>query len=442
MNHLKRDLCMTIITGLSGNEIFCLAQKGYKPGNLIIGNSIYSLGLVGSFTSGFKALAGGEITEITKLIEEGRESAYKRMVNEAINAQATGITGTTSELISHLGKIEFLSKASAVHAINPSSDSQFSTSADGKELLAQLDAGYKPICFSFGNVAYSLGVSKNVLGGLKTMGRGEIKEYSDIFKHTRHLALERIQEHGKKYHANAIVGINTSIIPFGGVSEMLMIGTASHHHEIASALPGQVVTSGMTNIEMWNMANMGYVPLRLMLGTSVYSLGLAGGISSAFKSFVRGEINELTTLIYEARENALGIIRDEARDIGADEVIGTKLYVHQFGGLIEFLAIGTAVKKIDNIKTESATLPAQAITVDQNTFFDSTRDQTNSDHVTTQNDTANSTSMGPNFNIVWNVLKTILIFVIILMVVFRFSWNSERGFHFKTFDAPRSTSEW
>ncbi len=434
---------MAIITGLSGNEIFCLSKKGFKAGDLVIGNSIYSLGLAGTLSSGIKAMAGGEVTQITQLIVEGRESAYQRMVSEAIKLQATGIVGATSELIFHLGKIEFLSKASVVHAIDPQNHSEFSTSANGKDLFAEMDAGYKPICFSFGNVAYSLGVSKTVLGALKTVARGEIKEYSDIFNHTRHLALERITEHAKKYKANAVVGINTSIIPFGSVSEMLMTGTASFHPDIATAFPGQIVTSDMTNVEMWNMASMGYAPMRLLLGTSVYSLGIAGGITSAFKSFVRGEINELTTLIYDARENALGIIRDEANAIGADDVIGTKIYVYQFGAFIEFLAIGTAVKKIENIKTESALLPAQAITIDQDTFFDGTRDSASVSEVSTAADANTSQPFAVNLGAIFSILKVLVFVVLVLLFLFfQFSWNKEKGFSIKERSSQTTTSNW
>jgi uncharacterized protein YbjQ (UPF0145 family) len=133
---------MAIITGLSGNEIFCLSKKDFTPGNLVLGNSIYSLGLADSLSSGLKAMAGGEITEITQLIIEGRENAYRRMMSEAMKLQATGIVGATSELIFHIGKIEFLSKASVVHAVNPQNHSEFSTSANGKDLFAALDAGY------------------------------------------------------------------------------------------------------------------------------------------------------------------------------------------------------------------------------------------------------------------------------------------------------------
>ena len=363
---------MTVTTGLSGNEIFCLAKKNYTPGSLVVGNSVHSLGMMRTVGSGLKAMLGGELTQITKLIEEGRETAYKRMLQEAVVNKASGITGVTSQLIVHGSNVEFLSIGSVIHSNDDTETHKFSTSDDGQELYAQLDAGFQPICFAFGNVAYSMGVARGLLGGLKTLGRGEIKEYSDMFNHTRHLALNRIMDHAKQYKANAVLGIRTTILPFGGVNEMLMIGTASYNSQLTTNAGVEVVTSDMTNIEMWNMANMGYEPVKLLLGTSVYSLGLVGGITSALKSLFKGEINELTRMIYAARENALGIITDEAKAIGADDIVGVKTYVYQLGnGLVEFLAIGTAVKKSTRIKTQSEQLIPQAIVVDKDTFYDS-----------------------------------------------------------------------
>lgn len=384
---------MTVTTGLSGNEIFCLAEKGYTPGNIVVGNSVHSLGLIGSIGSGFKAILGGELEQVTSLIEEGRETAYQRMLQEAKAHNAIGITGVSSELILHANNIEFLSIGSGIFPTNGEKIPTFSTSADGQELYAQLDAGYRPICFAFGNVAYSMGLGRGILGGLKTLARGEIKEYSDIFNHTRHLALDRVIAHAQKNNANAVLGIQTTILPFGGLNEMLMIGTASHNLQISALGENQVVTSDMTNIEMWNMAKLGYAPMKLLLGTSVYSLGIIGGLTSSLKSFVRGEITELTKMIYDARENAIGIINDEAKAIGADDVVGVKTYVYQLqNGLIEFLAIGTAVKKIAGLKTESAQLPPQAIVVDRDTFFDETQNSRVSVNVNTGSKPINRTT--------------------------------------------------
>ena len=67
------------------------------------------------------------------------------------------------------------------------------------------------------------------LGSLRSLGRGEVKEYSDIFHKTRHLALDRITDEARAAGANAVLGIQTSISPLGAIQEMLMIGTASKH---------------------------------------------------------------------------------------------------------------------------------------------------------------------------------------------------------------------
>ena len=115
---------------------------------------------------------------------------------------------------------------------------------------------------------------------------------------------------------------------------------------------------------------MGYQPVKLVLGTSIYSLGVVGSLISQFKAIFKGEISELTNLVYDARENALNLIRKEAEEIGADDIVGVKTYMYELGGgLIEFMAIGTAIKKVDNLKTKSDQLIPQAIIVDKNTYF-------------------------------------------------------------------------
>ncbi|MBR8840177.1 MAG: heavy metal-binding domain-containing protein [Stigonema ocellatum SAG 48.90 = DSM 106950] len=361
---------MAAISGLSGNEIFCLRQQGMHPGDLVIGNSVFSLGLIGGIASGLKTIVGGEVTQVTSIIHEGRLKAYDRMVSEAQKHRGIGITGVTNELIQQVGNVEFLSIGSCVHREGESAEQlKFSTSADGQELYCQMDAGFAPKKFVFGNVAYSIGLGGGILGSLKSLRRGEIKEFSQIFNETRHLALKRIKAEAQNAGANAVVGIRTSIVPFAGMQEMVMIGTASYHPSLAPSFSQSPITSDLTNQEMWNLINLGYMPLELVLGVSVYSLGFVGGITSAFKSFVRGEISELTTLIYEAREQAISHIAEAAKQCNADEVVGIKTYVYQLGnGIIEFMAIGTAVKKMPGVSTHSSMLLPQAIIQDRDTF--------------------------------------------------------------------------
>ena len=73
--------------------------------------------------------------------------------------------------------------------------------------------------------------------------------------------------------------------------------------------------------------------------------GDAGGITAFFRSFARGEIGEVTRLVYDARENCLDHIRLEAEELRADGVIGIKVFIYELGGgLVEVMAIGTAIR--------------------------------------------------------------------------------------------------
>jgi uncharacterized protein YbjQ (UPF0145 family) len=360
---------MGVMTGLSGNEMYCLRLKGYTPGGLVIGNSVHSMGFLGSLGAGLRNALGGEVAQVTNIIHEGRQQSYERMVKEATELGGIGITGVTSELKRFHGNIEFLSVASCIHQEGAKEERiHFSTSGDGQELYCQLDAGYMPKKFVFGNVAYSIGVGGGIMGALKSMARGEVKEFSNIFNHTRHLALQRLVDDAVSIGANAVVGIETTVMPFQGIHEMMMLGTASHNPVLPPECSKNPITSDLTCAEMWNLTNMGYRPLKLVLGTAVYSLGIIGGLKAMLKSLSKGEIHDLTSMIYDAREHAIGLIADEATAIGADDVVGIKTHIHEMGGLIEFLAIGTAVKHFDGVSTQTDMLPAQAIIKDKDTW--------------------------------------------------------------------------
>jgi len=360
------------MSGLSGNEMYCVDLLGFSPGNILVGNSVFSMGLIGSVGSSLRTIAGGEIKQFTNMIAEGRRLSLERFEKELEENEGSGASGVSSELVFHPGNIEFLSVGSTIHKKNISSKS-FTTSADGQELFCQWDAGYAPISFVFGNVAYSIGIGRGIVGSFRKLAKGEVKEFSDIFNTTRNLSIQRISDEAKSKGANSVVGVRTTILPIAatGVQEMVMIGTASSNlkiNEIAKMVGG-VTTSDLTAEETWNVAKMGYAPMKVIIGTSVYSLGLIGGIASVFKNLVKGEISQMTELIYGARENSLAKVKVQADEIGADDELGIKTYVYSLGGgVIEFLAIGTAVKRVSDVAPKTTNLPPQAIIRDKDTF--------------------------------------------------------------------------
>jgi len=367
----------SVCTGFSGNEIYCLNLYGFKPGNLLVGNSVFSMGMLGSLVSSAKITIGGEIQQLTKMVAEGRRLSLQRLNDELSKTSGIGVSGVSSEIVFHVGNVEFLSIGSTLHHPQSESMSSFTTASDGQELFCQMDLGYAPIQFVFGNVAYSIGFMRSILGSLKQMTKGEVPQYSNIFDTTRRLALQRLVDEAKTIGANSVIGIKTTILPLGpqGIQEMVMVGTASYNQQMSGLIVNDntVLTSDLNAEEMWNLAKVGYVPVSLVLSTSVYSLGVIGGIKASLKNLIKGEISDLTQMVYGAREKAILKLQNQANELGAEMVVGVKTYIYDLGnGLIEFLAIGTAVRQVDNFQINSENLPVQAIIKDKDTFIDYT----------------------------------------------------------------------
>ncbi len=75
--------------------------------------------------------------------------------------------------------------------------------------------------------------------------------------------------------------------------------------------------------------------------------------------------------MHDAREHCIDRLKREADSLGAEEVVGVKTYIIEIGqGLIEFMAIGTAVRKVSGMQTATQVMPAQAIIRDRDTWMD------------------------------------------------------------------------
>jgi uncharacterized protein YbjQ (UPF0145 family) len=160
------------------------------------------------------------------------------------------------------------------------------------------------------------------------------------------------------------------VLHFAGFHEMYMSGTAAAHSVLPADTRNSPVTSDLTGEELWSMTQLGYMPIKLLISTSVYSLGAISGIKAAFQSLAKGEIGSLTTLVYEAREQVFDRVRREAAALGAEEVVGIKTYIVELGaGLVEIFAVGTIVRKLQGMAVKTPALPAQAIIRDKDTWL-------------------------------------------------------------------------
>ena len=105
---------------------------------------------------------------------------------------------------------------------------------------------------------------------------------------------------------------------------------------------GSRFTSDLSVNEFLPVCEAGFRPLGMVLGSSVYHVGVQLGRWSENQ-----ELEVLSTAMSRARELAMARMRKDARGLGADGVVGVRLDIEfrEFGeNVAEFTAVGTAVK--------------------------------------------------------------------------------------------------
>jgi len=78
-------------------------------------------------------------------------------------------------------------------------------------------------------------------------------------------------------------------------------------------------------------------------GLIVRSRGLGRNITAGLRSLAGGEIHEYTELLNQSREQALDRLKDHAKKMGANAVIGVQFDSSEISYMTELLAYGTAV---------------------------------------------------------------------------------------------------
>ncbi|MFI5225743.1 MAG: heavy metal-binding domain-containing protein [Candidatus Limnocylindrales bacterium] len=79
----------------------------------------------------------------------------------------------------------------------------------------------------FGLVVRSRGLAGNIAAGLRSLGGGEIHEYTSMLEDTRRQALDRMIQNGTLMGANAIISMRFDSSEMGQtMSEVVAYGTA------------------------------------------------------------------------------------------------------------------------------------------------------------------------------------------------------------------------
>jgi uncharacterized protein YbjQ (UPF0145 family) len=236
---------------LSVNEFLLVREAGFRPLGLVLGSSIYHVGLqVGRWSQNM------ELEKLSQAMYHARELAMTRMEAEAAALGADGIVGVRLDIeFKEFGSdlAEFIAigtavKADEAHARTPdgfswrnSKGQPFTSDLSGQDFWTLLQAGYAPLGMTMGTCVYHI-AHQGFMQKLGNLGANvEIPQFTEALYDARELAMSRMQAEAEQLHAEGIVGVQMLSLPHrwgGHTTEFFAIGTAVRpirdDHEIAT----------------------------------------------------------------------------------------------------------------------------------------------------------------------------------------------------------------
>jgi len=221
---------------LSVNEFLLVREAGFKPIGLVLGSSIYHVGIqIGRWGK------NQELETLSQAMYHARELAMTRMEAEAAALGADGIVGVrlTVEARDFGNDVaEFIAIGTAVKGDNPppgggswrnNKGQPFTSDLSGKDFWTLIRAGYAPLGMVMGTCVYHIAHQK--MGAVfSNLGKNvEIEQFTQALYDARELAMARMQAEAEELHAEGVVGVqlNAHNHRWGGhTTEFFCIGTA------------------------------------------------------------------------------------------------------------------------------------------------------------------------------------------------------------------------
>jgi uncharacterized protein YbjQ (UPF0145 family) len=216
LSHLKPGQAGSIFTSdLSVNEFLLVREAGFRPLGLVLGSSIYHVGIqLGRWSK------NQELTTLSQAMYHARELAMSRMEAEASELGADGIVGVRLAVeIKEFGAdiAEFIAVGTAVKAdgADPGSTGTwlnnkgkpFTSDLSGQDFWTLIRAGYAPLDMVMGSCVYHVAHQRlgQVIGNA---GRNvEIEQFTQALYDARELAMGRMQAEAEALEAEGIVAV-------------------------------------------------------------------------------------------------------------------------------------------------------------------------------------------------------------------------------------------
>jgi uncharacterized protein YbjQ (UPF0145 family) len=229
------------------------------------------------------------------------------------------------------------------------------------------EAGFEPLGFVVGSSIYHVGIQI-----ARWNKNAELQVLTQCMYNARELAMSRMQAEADHLGADGIVGVNLKMQMYAwgqDVLEFVATGTAVRHLAGTGAHrapDGRAFTSDLSAQDFYRLLAAGAVPVAFVLGTCVYHIAHQGVMQSLRQAGQNQEMPQFTQGVYEARELALTRMQAEATQAQSSGIVGVSVGVfnHVWGEhATEFLATGTAIRRLSEEHRLPATTPKPSFTL-------------------------------------------------------------------------------
>ncbi|HEY1695798.1 MAG TPA: heavy metal-binding domain-containing protein [Polyangiaceae bacterium] len=212
-------------------------------------------------------------------------------------------------------------------------------------------AGFQPLGLVMASSVYHIGYQAQTF----TVSQ-ELNVLSQAMYAARELAMDRMEVEADALGADGVVGVrlNVSRYEFSDtMMEFVAVGTAVRHKGGGAFrnAQGKPFTSDLSGQDFAVLLSTGYRPAGLVMGTCVYHIAHQSFRQwMAQNNLASFEMGSFTQALYDARELAMERMQSEAKDLGALGIVGVNVTEGSQGWdahVIEYLAVGTAIVKLD-----------------------------------------------------------------------------------------------
>jgi uncharacterized protein YbjQ (UPF0145 family) len=211
IERMKQDVSRGFFTSdLSVNEFLLVKEAGFEPLGLVLGSSIYHIGIqLASYNQ------NQELGVLTQAMYHARDLAMTRMEEEADQLGADGVVGVRLEIGRYewgADLAEFIAVGTAVkhrggELHRAPNGRPFTSDLSGQDFSTLLRSGYRPVGLVMGNCVYHV-AHQGLRASWKQMGRNqEMPLYTQALYEARELAMERMQAEATALQSAGIAGV-------------------------------------------------------------------------------------------------------------------------------------------------------------------------------------------------------------------------------------------